>query len=66
VTFDRELIPFRYGWLYTHPAKVTNAFYDTHHITETYLALPAAAGVQSRLAKSAGAAGGRLWRRRRN
>jgi ADP-heptose:LPS heptosyltransferase len=44
-TFNRELIPFRYGWLYTHPAKVTNAFYDTHHITETYLALPAAAGV---------------------
>lgn len=44
-TFDRELIPFRYGWLYTHTAKVTNAFYDSHHITETYLALPAAIGV---------------------
>jgi ADP-heptose:LPS heptosyltransferase len=40
--FDRELIPFRYRWLYTHSAKVTNAFYDSHHITETYLALPAA------------------------
>jgi ADP-heptose:LPS heptosyltransferase len=44
-TFNRELIPFRYGWVYTHTAKVTNEFYDTHHITETYLALPAAAGV---------------------
>lgn len=41
-TFDRELIPFRYGGFYTHAAKVTNAFYDSHHITETYLALPAA------------------------
>jgi heptosyltransferase-3 len=44
-TFHRELIPFRHGWMYTHTAKVTNAFYDTHHITETYLALPAAIGV---------------------
>jgi heptosyltransferase-3 len=44
-TFNRELIPFRYGWAYTHAAKVTNAFYDSHHITETYLALPAAAGI---------------------
>ena len=44
-TFDRELIPFRYRWLYTHTAKVANAFYDSHHITETYLALPAALGV---------------------
>ena len=38
-TFDRELITFRYGWVYTHTAKVTNAFYDSHHITETYLEL---------------------------
>ncbi len=44
-TFDRELIPFRYRWVYTHTAKVTNAFYDEHHITETYLALPATIGV---------------------
>ncbi len=44
-TFERELIPFRYGWAYTHTAKVTNAFYDSHHITETYLALPGAVGV---------------------
>jgi ADP-heptose:LPS heptosyltransferase len=44
-TFNRELIPFRYGWMYTHTAKVTNEFYDSHHITETYLALPAAAGI---------------------
>jgi heptosyltransferase III len=47
-TFDRELIPFRYRWVYTHAAKVTNAFYDSHHITETYLALPAALGVPIR------------------
>jgi ADP-heptose:LPS heptosyltransferase len=44
-TFNRELIPFRYPWFYTHHADVTNAFYDSHHITETYLALPAAIGV---------------------
>ena len=44
-TFNRELIPFRYGWMYTHTATVTNAFYDSNHITETYLALPAAAGI---------------------
>ena len=47
-TFDRELIPFKYRWVYTHTAKVTNAFYDSHHITETYLALPAAIGVPIR------------------
>lgn len=45
VTFDRELIPFRHARAYTHAATVTNAFYDSHHITETYLALPAAIGV---------------------
>ncbi|MGH7943968.1 MAG: glycosyltransferase family 9 protein [Opitutaceae bacterium] len=44
-TFNRELIPFRHRWVYSHTASVTNAFYDTHHITETYLALPAAAGI---------------------
>ncbi|MBL9201288.1 MAG: glycosyltransferase family 9 protein [Opitutaceae bacterium] len=44
-TFNRELIVHRYPRLYTHAAKVTNAFYDSHHITETYLALPAAIGV---------------------
>ena len=44
-TFDRELIKFRYPRLYTHRAKVTNAFYDSHHITETYLALLPAIGV---------------------
>ncbi len=44
-TFDRELIPFRHRCLYTHTAKVTNAFYDAHHITDTYLALPAAISV---------------------
>ena len=44
-TFDRELITFRYPRFYTHVAKVTNAFYDSHHITETYLALLPAIGV---------------------
>ena len=44
-TFNRELIPFRHPRDYTHTAEVTNAFYDSHHITETYLALPAALGV---------------------
>jgi heptosyltransferase III len=44
-TFDRELIPFRHRWVYTHSAKVTNAFYDSHHITDTYLQLLVSAGV---------------------
>jgi ADP-heptose:LPS heptosyltransferase len=44
-TFNRELIPFRHPRVYTHQANVTNAFYDSHHITDTYLALPAAIGV---------------------
>ncbi len=44
-TFDRELIPFKYGWAYTHTAKVANRDYDRQHITETYLRLPAAIGV---------------------
>ena len=44
-TFDRELIPHRWPRLYTHAAKVTNAFYDSHAIIDTYLALPAALGV---------------------
>ena len=45
VAFDRELIKFRYPACYTHSAKVTNAFYDSHHITETYLQLLAPVGV---------------------
>ena len=44
-TFNRELITFRFGRFYTHVAKVTNDFYDSHHITETYLALLPALGV---------------------
>jgi ADP-heptose:LPS heptosyltransferase len=44
-TFDRELIVHRWPRLYTHAATVTNAFYDSHHVTDTYLALPAALGV---------------------
>ena len=45
VCFDRELIKYRYPRLYTHSAKVTNAFYDTHHITDTYLELLRPLGV---------------------
>ncbi len=45
VAFDRELIKFRYRGCYTHNAKVTNAFYDSHGITETYLQLLAPIGV---------------------
>jgi len=45
VCFDRELIKFRYPSLYTHSAKVTNPFYDSHHITDTYLELLRPVGV---------------------
>ncbi|MDB6127926.1 MAG: hypothetical protein JWM35_1822 [Verrucomicrobia bacterium] len=45
VTFDRETNPFRHRWAYTASAPVTNAFYVSHHITETYLALLRAAGI---------------------
>ena len=45
VAFDRELIEFRYRRCYTHTAKVTNAFYDSHPITETYLELLRPIGV---------------------
>ncbi|MEY4814446.1 MAG: hypothetical protein RLZZ162_1519 [Verrucomicrobiota bacterium] len=45
VCFDRELIKLRYRSLYTHSAKVTNAFYDSHHITDTYLELLRPLGV---------------------
>ncbi len=45
VAFDRELINFRYPSIYTHSAKVTNAFYDSHSITETYLQLLTPIGV---------------------
>jgi ADP-heptose:LPS heptosyltransferase len=44
-TYDRETNPFRHRWIYTHSAAVTNACYTSQHITETYLALPAAIGV---------------------
>ncbi|MSU23372.1 MAG: glycosyltransferase family 9 protein [Opitutus sp.] len=46
VAFDRELVKFRYHRCYTHSAKVTNAFYDSHHITETYLQLLPPLGVR--------------------
>jgi ADP-heptose:LPS heptosyltransferase len=45
IAFDRELIKFRYPSFYTHSAKVTNAFYDSHSITETYLQLLTPVGV---------------------
>ncbi|HNC24721.1 MAG TPA: glycosyltransferase family 9 protein [Opitutaceae bacterium] len=45
VTFDRETNPFRHRWAYTGAAKVTNAFYTSEHITETYLSLLAPASV---------------------
>lgn len=50
VTYDRETNPFRHRWIYTGSAKITNEFYTTKHITETYLALlkPAGVPVQSR------------------
>lgn len=44
-TYDRETNPFRHRWIYTHAAAVSNAAYTSQHITETYLALPAAIGV---------------------
>ena len=45
VCFNRELITFRYRSFYTHSANVTNAFYDSHHITDTYLELLRPLGV---------------------
>jgi ADP-heptose:LPS heptosyltransferase len=39
VTYDRETNPFRHRWAYTGSARITNAFYTSQHITETYLAL---------------------------
>ncbi len=44
-TYHRELVKHRHPGFYTHTAHVTNAFYDSHHITETYLALLALLGV---------------------
>lgn len=44
-TYDRETNLFRHRWIYTHSAAVTDSFYTSQHITETYLALPAAIGV---------------------
>jgi ADP-heptose:LPS heptosyltransferase len=45
VTYQRELVKHRYPGFYTHTARVTNAFYDSHPITDTYLALLAPLGV---------------------
>lgn len=45
VTYDRETNPFRQRWAYTASAKVTDRFYTTRHITETYLELMRAIAV---------------------
>ena len=45
VTYDRETNPFRHRWLYTGSAKVSNDFYTSQHITETYLKLLEPIGV---------------------
>lgn len=45
VTFHRELVRFRYRWLYTHRARVANADYERSPISDTYLRLPEALGV---------------------
>lgn len=45
LTYRRELVKHRHPRCYTHAVPVTNAFYDSHHITETYLALLAPLGV---------------------
>ncbi|MBL9204430.1 MAG: glycosyltransferase family 9 protein [Opitutaceae bacterium] len=39
VAYNRELIPFRQAWLYTHVAPVRNVDYDRQSITTTYHAL---------------------------
>lgn len=44
-TFNRELNRFRYRFCYTHTADLTDVFYHTNHITETYLALAAVIGI---------------------
>ncbi|QYM77840.1 glycosyltransferase family 9 protein [Horticoccus luteus] len=45
VTYDRETNRVRARRAYTHFARVTEAFYQSHHITDTYLALLAPLGV---------------------
>lgn len=45
VTYHRELIPFKHRWVYSGCAIVSNDFYSTHHITETYLKLLEPLGV---------------------
>lgn len=45
VTYDRETNPFRHRWCYTASAEVTNAFYTSEHITETYLKLLEPTGI---------------------
>jgi len=45
VTYDRETNPYRHRWVYTGQARITNEFYTSRHITETYLKLLEPAGV---------------------
>lgn len=45
VTYERELAPFRLRWAYTAIVPIAKAFYETHPITETCLALLAPIGV---------------------
>ncbi|MEY4939498.1 MAG: hypothetical protein RIQ93_1233, partial [Verrucomicrobiota bacterium] len=44
-TFNRERSRFRYRFCYSHTAVLTDVFYHTNHITETYLALANAIGI---------------------
>jgi ADP-heptose:LPS heptosyltransferase len=44
-TYERELVPFHHRWAYTVTVPVRNAFYESHPITETCLALLAPLGV---------------------
>ncbi len=45
VTYDRETNPFRHRWVYTGNAQVSDEFYTSQHITETYLKLLEPLGV---------------------
>lgn len=49
-TYDRETNRVRARWAYTHLVPVTDAFYQSHHITDTYLALlaPVSAPIATR------------------
>jgi ADP-heptose:LPS heptosyltransferase len=44
-TFNREKSRFRYRFCYSRQAVLSDVFYHTNHITETYLALASAIGI---------------------